>query len=176
MRLSTRQSVLLFIGIAILLVGAAFTGDVHAQGTATPPTPTLRPVSDNEVNQVARNLYCPVCQNVPLEVCETEACARWREQVRDLLAQGYTEAQVRQYFIERFGTKTVGTPSDPLSQFLTIVLPFGLIALIGVVIVISLVRWRTRRPVEAPENLAGESSVTADDYRARLEEEIRKRG
>lgn len=175
MRLSTQRSVLLSIALIVLLMDAVFTGDVYAQGTDTPPAPTPRPVSDNEVNQVSRNLYCPVCQNIPLEVCETAACARWREQVRDLLAQGYTEAQVRQYFIERFGIRTVGAPSDPVSQFLTIALPFGLIGLIGVVIAISLVRWRRRKTKQALESLVNESSGAADDYRARLEEEIRKR-
>ncbi|MCC7448123.1 MAG: cytochrome c-type biogenesis protein CcmH [Anaerolineae bacterium] len=151
--------------------------------TAQSPTPTLRPVSDNEVNRVAKNLYCPVCQNVPLEVCETEACARWREQVRDLLAQGYTEEQVRQYFIERFGTKTVGTPVDTVSRLLNIALPFALIGLIGVVIAFNLVRWRSnRRPVEADDTSIPTNAVDIDidsppldDYRARLEEEIRKR-
>ncbi len=174
-RLCTRHIVLLNITVGLLLFGAVMTGDVRAQGTATPPAPTLRPVSDNEVNQIARNLYCPVCQNVPLEVCETEACARWREQVRDLLAQGYNEAQVRQYFVERFGAKTVGTPSDPGSQFLTIALPLGLIGLVGIVIAVSLVRWRSRKTDDALDNLVDESSVASDDYRARLEDEIRKR-
>lgn len=155
-----------------------------AQG---PATPTLRPVTDNEVNRIAKNLYCPVCQNVPLEVCDTLACERWREQIRDLLAQGKTEEEIRQYFIQQFGRVTVGTPTDTLSQMLTVVLPFTLIGLIGVVIAISLVRWRMRS-----QTVTGETSSTdgtdgteigtggmidtpPDDYRARLEAELRKR-
>jgi cytochrome c-type biogenesis protein CcmH len=148
----------------------------YAQGGTSTP----RPVSDDEVNRVAKNLYCPVCQNVPLEVCETAACARWREQVRDLLSQGYTEEQVRQYFIERFGAKTVGTPTDTASRLLTIALPFALIGLIGVVIAFNLVRWRRSHsggnvePEGASPGNGGESAPP-DDYRARLEAEIRKR-
>jgi cytochrome c-type biogenesis protein CcmH len=139
---------------------------------------TPRPVSDDEVNRVSKNLYCPVCKNVPLEVCETEACARWREQVRDLLSQGYTEEQVRQYFVEQFGANTVGTPTDTASRLLTIVLPFALIGLIGLVIVFNLVRWRrSTAHVElqgtVPAN--GGDSAPSDDYRARLEAEVRKR-
>ncbi len=173
----------LLIGIMILLISVGLTPFtvITAQG----PTPSPRPVSDNEVNRVAKNLYCPVCQNVPLEVCETEACARWREQVRDLLAQGYTEEQVRQYFIERFGTKTVGTPADTVSRLLTIALPFALIGLIGVVIAFNLARWRSNRrrdnvgaglkPAPTDTTNANVESAAPDDYRARLEEEIRKR-
>src|SRR5947208_1351761 len=97
-------------GICLLTILAANGWRVSAQDGGTPTPPAVRTVTDNDVNRVSRNLYCPVCQNVPLEVCETAACERWREQVRELLAQGQTDEQVRQYFIEHFGPKTVGTP------------------------------------------------------------------
>jgi cytochrome c-type biogenesis protein CcmH len=160
--------------VILIVVAASLPVITYAQGGTVTP----RPVSDNEVNRVARNLYCPVCQNVPLEVCETEACARWREQIRDLLSQGYTDEQVRQYFIERFGAKTVGTPTDTGSQLLTIALPFALIGLIGVVIAFNLVRWRRTHSSERiePQSVDTEGgSAPPDDYRARLEAEIRKR-
>ena len=34
------------------------------------------PVTDDEVNALAQELYCPVCENVPLDVCPTRACAQ----------------------------------------------------------------------------------------------------
>ncbi len=167
-----RKRLLLGILLAYALLFILGQPGVSAQ-TGTTPTP--RPVSADEVNRVSRNLYCPVCQNVPLEVCETDACARWREQVRDLLSQGYTEEKVRQYFIDHFGSKTVGTPTDPLSQFLTVVLPFAVIGLIGFGIAVSLVRWRFSRRVEVSAPPEVSRSVPPDDYRARLEAEVRKR-
>ncbi len=172
--------------VMFMMIAAAATlpmlssGAVSAQGNPT-PAPT-RVVTDNDVNRVSRNLYCPVCQNVPLEVCETEACARWRDQVRDLLAQGYTDDQVRQYFVEHFGTKTVGTPTDTLSQVLTIALPLALVGLIGVVSVLTLLRWRASRRQRARDDTTDRQLPTeptegsrplSDEYRARLEEEIR---
>ena len=44
---------------------------------AQAPTP-----SADDVNRVARQLYCPVCQNIPLDVCPTDACAKWRDTIR----------------------------------------------------------------------------------------------
>ena len=38
--------------------------------------------SDDEVNAIARKMYCPVCENVPLDVCPTQACMEWRELIR----------------------------------------------------------------------------------------------
>jgi cytochrome c-type biogenesis protein CcmH len=163
----------LWIGIiALLILIGATVPRVSAQDGITP---TLRPVTDNEVNKISRNLYCPVCQNIPLEVCETAACQDWREQVRDLLAQGYTEQQVREYFIMRFGSKTVGTPTDPVSQFLTIILPFALLGLVGLGIAISLVRWRQNRQYGIVTLAPSVDESHSDDYRARLESELRKR-
>ena len=172
------------IGALLILLIAASTASapLRAQGnpTSTPTLmPTLRAVSDDEVNKVAKGLYCPVCQNVPLEVCETEACARWREQVRELIAQGDTEDQIRQYFIQRFGPQTVGAPTNPTAQLLTQTLPYFLIAVVGgTVIGLSLMAWRRRqiientmvRPPSEPDR-----PVDIDDYRARLEREVKER-
>jgi cytochrome c-type biogenesis protein CcmH len=137
------------------------------------------PISDDQVNAVARNLYCPVCENTPLEVCPTDACARWREQVRELLGQGETETQVRQYFIDHFGMRTVGTPTDPTSVLLTTGLPFGLILIAALLIVWQFLRWYRARPklvtdIEpAPDDA---NSIAPDDYQARIEAELRKKG
>jgi cytochrome c-type biogenesis protein CcmH len=139
-------------------------------------------VSDDEVNKVAKGLYCPVCQNVPLEVCETEACARWREQVRELIAQGDTQDQIRQYFIQRFGPQTVGTPTNPTAQLLTQTLPYLLIGVVGgVVIGLSLMAWRRRQVIASgeisPPQMADRPAELSesDAYRARLEREVKER-
>jgi cytochrome c-type biogenesis protein CcmH len=41
--------------------------------------------SDDDVNAIAKQLYCPICENTPLDVCPTKACADWREQIRQKL-------------------------------------------------------------------------------------------
>ena len=45
-------------------------------------------ISDNEVNAVAEKLYCPVCENIPLDDCQTVTCLEWKEEIRIQLAQG----------------------------------------------------------------------------------------
>ncbi len=75
-----------FIFIVILI--ALFWGLVPAVHAQTPFP------SDNEVNQIASKLYCPVCENIPLDVCGTTACAQWRELIRQKLAEGWTEEQI----------------------------------------------------------------------------------
>src|SRR5678815_2300869 len=61
---------------------------VSSQGS----TPT-----DDEVNKIAKQLYCPVCESTPLDVCPTEACRQWREVIRTMLAEGKSEAEIKQH-------------------------------------------------------------------------------
>ena len=44
--------------------------------------------TDDDVNKIAKQLYCPVCESTPLDVCPTEACRQWREVIRTMLADG----------------------------------------------------------------------------------------
>jgi len=43
--------------------------------------------SDDQVNAIARQLFCPICENIPLDVCPTQACHDWRELIRQMLAE-----------------------------------------------------------------------------------------
>lgn len=66
--------------------------------------------SDDEVNQIAKQLYCPVCENVPLDECMTEACQQWRDLIRQQLADGWTEEEIKDYFVAQYGDKVLGEP------------------------------------------------------------------
>ena len=61
--------------LAVLLALLVLPVVAFAQGEDPPPSGP----SDDEVNAIAEQLYCPVCENVPLDVCGTQACADWRE-------------------------------------------------------------------------------------------------
>ena len=64
------------IGLFVLVFAVAVTGVAKAQEQG-------EGVTDDDVNQVARELYCPICENTPLDVCETQACEDWRQLIRE---------------------------------------------------------------------------------------------
>src|SRR5690349_4717024 len=111
---------LLVLFLATIWVGAA---------SAQPPTP-----SDDDVNQIAQQMYCPVCENTPLDVCPTQACAQWRALIREKLAAGWTEAQIKQYFVEQYGARVLAEPPREGWYLLIYILP-PLLLLSGVYIV-----------------------------------------
>jgi len=97
-------TVLALGGLAVLL---ALTARAAAAQSATPPAP----VTDDEVNRVAKMLYCPVCENIPLDVCPTTACIQWRGTIREKLEAGWTEQQILDYFVAQYGERVLARPS-----------------------------------------------------------------
>lgn len=147
--------------LAFLLAALSATS-----ATAQQPTP-----SDDEVNAIAKDMFCPVCENTPLDVCPTQACAQWRELIREKLAAGWSEQQIQDYFVEQYGARVLATPpAQGLNWLVYLIPPVAIIA--GVYILYRAMRsWK-----QPPQAVAPQQTVQApkDEYLARLEEEIRK--
>ena len=135
-----------------------------------------QPVSDDEVNAVAKQLYCPVCENIPLDVCPTQACAEWRELIRLKLSEGWTENQIKSYFAEQYGDRVLAAPPAHGINWLVYILPPLVIAAGLYILYRAFIAWKQ------PESDAAQTLTTAtttsdseDPYVARLEEELKNR-
>ncbi|NIM92711.1 MAG: hypothetical protein GTO18_03215 [Anaerolineales bacterium] len=158
-----RKRLLIGIGLLTVLI-ILFTPAALAQGSE--PT-------DDEVNAIAKQLYCPVCENIPLDVCPTVACEQWRATIREKLAEGWTEEQIKDYFVAQYGARVLATPPARDLNWLFYLLP-PLAFLGGAVILFQAIRsWS--KPEE--EVVFEEQEIVTDDdpYAAQLEEELRRR-
>lgn len=122
--------------IAAVMAALLLAAPAHAQE----PDPTPQPVTTDEVNEIASSLYCPVCENVPLDVCGTQACADWRAEIRMMLEQGASEEEIRAHFTERYGRRVLATPDAGSFDAWLWVLPLVGAAAGGVVLVVGLRR------------------------------------
>ncbi len=152
----------------LIVVLALLTMSVYAQDNTST-------VTADQVNAVASQMYCPVCENIPLDVCGTQACAQWRDEIRTQLQNGRTADQVIADFVNRYGDRVVGTPQDPGLRALSLVTPWliGLVVLVGAIWV--LIRWRRNKLAFATDDTAATPEATADNYRARIEHDLRAR-
>jgi cytochrome c-type biogenesis protein CcmH/NrfF len=66
--------------------------------------------TQDEVDVVAEKLNCPTCQGINLADCQTQTCQQWREQIYDLLAEDYTEAEILDYFASQYGDRVLQEP------------------------------------------------------------------
>ena len=141
------------------------------------PTTTLaQEPSFDDINDVAKQMNCPTCVGVNLADCRTQTCEQWRDQIADLLAEGYTEQEVLDYFEERYGTRVLLEPPRHGTTLILWVLP--VIALIagGIWLAMMMRKWNQAQPVTA-SNASNEASALtdshiSDDYLKQVEEDL----
>lgn len=170
-RLSCRLPALLLVVLALLLAGSL---TVLAQDD----------ISDDEVNEVAADLYCPVCESTPLDVCPTKACSDWRELIRTQLSEGASRQDVLDYFARQYGDGVLANP--PRRGVSLIVLWIIPLLGIGLAAILFARFMRTMRTGSEPVTVGPPpptitapqpekprpSGTELDDYIARLEEEL----
>lgn len=156
---------LFFVGFALVMLAASAVSAQDGQ-----PTPV---VMEDAVNAIAKKLFCPVCENIPLDACGTAACADWRYEIRLQLEAGKTEQEIIDDFVTRFGDRVVGTPQDPTLRALSLITPWVLVA-VGLGLALwTFYNWRkNHRLVETPAASADGSSAPKDELRALLEQDL----
>lgn len=157
-----------FFWIAVLVLGLslAWVGIASAQQ----PTP-----SDDEVNAIARQLFCPVCQNTPLDVCPTQACQQWRDLIRQMLAEGKSADDIKQYFVIHYGARVLSEPPRTGFNWLIYIVPPAAF-LLGLYLLFRAYQAWKRIPKESVVGTEdGPASAADDPYIARVEEELSKR-
>lgn len=154
------------IWVLLILLGSFLTVTVVYAQDGQPVSPT-----DDDVLRVAKQLYCPVCPNTPLDVCETKACQDWRAQIRDQLAQGWTDQQIINYFVTQYGERVLAEPQRKGFTSLVWFLPL-IVVLMGLGIVYEILRnWRKQKTLPA---VAAPVHHIPDDVLQRIEREIKE--
>jgi cytochrome c-type biogenesis protein CcmH len=129
----------------------------------------------NEVNEIARGLWCPLCNGVRLDNCELQACVQMKEVIAQKLEAGESEAQIKAYFVEQYGDVVLGAPSTQGFNRLAWILPI-VAAAAGLGWLVYFIRAMTRRRSAAVQadatSKTSPSEALQDDYLRRVDEEI----
>jgi cytochrome c-type biogenesis protein CcmH len=150
-----------FAPFAIFVFFAFFAASsIYAQG----------PNLDDEVNRIAKELYCPVCPGTPLDVCNTQACVQWRALIKEKLLKGESEQQIRDYFVAQYGERVLGAPPPQGFNVLAYLLPALGLIVGGAVAWFTLRQWRAPRA----EKAAPETPPIAREYADRIEKELKE--
>ncbi|HKI52986.1 MAG TPA: cytochrome c-type biogenesis protein CcmH [Anaerolineales bacterium] len=152
----------LYVSLLLLVIFGASTR-AFAQGEE--PT-------DDEVNRIAKQLYCPVCESTPLDVCPTEACRQWRDLIRQMLTEGKNEDEIKQYFVAQYGARVLDEPPNRLVSYAIPVVAF----LLGAFLLFRGFRmWIKPVATEAGSSEEEAQPAAQDDYIQKFEEEMKKR-
>jgi cytochrome c-type biogenesis protein CcmH len=134
-------------------------------------------VTDDEVNEIAKEVYCPVCENTPLDVCETRACADWRELIRTKLGEGQSKQQIFDYFANQYGDRVLASPPKEGFNLILWTWPIFALALGAILFGRYLRQLKAATEQTQLKKVKATSSppTSDDDYVARIEKELSER-
>ncbi|WP_027881690.1 cytochrome c-type biogenesis protein [Meiothermus rufus] len=133
-----------------------------AQPIPNTPPPDLSP----QVFEIAKTLRCPVCQGESAAESNAGIAVEMRRIIAEQLAQGKSEAEIRRFFVERYGDWIL---YEPPARGLT--LWVWLSPLLGLgLLVYGLWRYQARIRAQA-QRLAAE---VPEEEIARLEAELKR--
>lgn len=153
--------------ICILLISLLFAAIMPLQAQEATPSG----VTYDDVNRIASKMYCPECENIPLDKCGTAVCIQWKSEIADQIAAGRSEQEIVDGFVARFGDQILGIPQDPTLRSIALIAPYILAGLALLVGVITFWRWRNHQ-VQPVTTLPAIQPAEEADYRSRIERDL----
>ncbi len=126
----------------------------------------LDSVREQRVQAVGKKLRCAVCQGVSIADSPASMARAQLDKVRELVAEGKTDQEIYDYFVERYGEWAL---MEPKKSGITLGLWLApvLVLVLGVLLIIG----STKKPA-AP--VAAATEEPADDYLARVRADLEK--
>ncbi len=131
-----RKSLQAFIcAVALIAAGSALAIDTERAFDD--------PVLQDRYERINRELRCLVCQNQTIADSNATLAGDLRREVRELIAAGKTDDEIREFMIERYGDFVLYRPRMTATNFLLWAAPV-LLLVIGGLAVVRVVRRRSQ--------------------------------
>ena len=130
--------------VAVLLVLGGTAHAIDAQDAFDDP------VLQERYENINRELRCLVCQNQTIADSNATLAQDLRREVRDMIAAGQTDAQIREFMIERYGDFVLYRPRMTAGNFLLWAAPV-LLLVIGAFVLVRVVRRRAQETDPDPD-------------------------
>ncbi|NOX62519.1 MAG: hypothetical protein GXP42_11340 [Chloroflexi bacterium] len=134
--------------------------------------------SDDPYEQLLKELWCPLCNGIRLDVCEQQVCEQMRDLIRQELDAGKTPEEIKAEFVDLYGPVVLGEPPREGFNLLAWVIPVILVVAGLAAAVVLTRRWSAQTAEDEP--MAGAVAARApdieideeDEYLARVEREV----
>jgi cytochrome c-type biogenesis protein CcmH len=108
------------------------------------------PVLQHRYETINRELRCLVCQNQTIADSNATLAQDLRREVREMIEDGKTDAEIREFMIERYGDFVLYRPRMTAQNFLLWAAPV-LLLLVGAVVLVRVVRRKAQESKLEPE-------------------------
>jgi len=128
--------------------------------------PPSEPVATERTERLQKALRCPVCQGLSVADSPSDAARAMGDRIEELVRQGYTEAQITEYFVDRYGAWVELEPPSDEHQALF----YAPLAALAIGLTVLLVLGRRKKPGE--DSPITELDPTLAPWRARILAEL----
>ena len=145
--------------VLLFLVSLALSACNNAQADV--------PALEQRAQTLNRSIMCPVCPGESIDQSQVALAVQMRGIVDEKIEDGWSDEQIREFFVERYGPSVLlEPPTEGLSLLAWILPPFGLAAAAAIFV---LVVRRMRRRTEEPPAIDGDDSITDDELQPYIE-------
>lgn len=113
------------------------------------------------VNQIGSQIRCPVCDSQSAIESETNAAVAVRDEIENRLRNGQGEAEIKAYFVSRFGQGILLKPGTDNLAWIYWVAPIGAIGVGAMIFYIAVSKRKSRQIV-----------LLSDEERSEIEREV----
>ena len=124
------------------------TASVPSVAREAPPA-AADPVLEQRVQRLSEELRCLVCQNQSLADSNADLAVDLRNQVRELMQAGQSDAQIREFMVARYGDFVLYNPPVKKTTLLLWLGPFVLLVAAGAALFIYVQRRNRKLPAQA---------------------------
>jgi len=132
----------------------------------------LDPPREARVQALGKQLRCPMCQGLSIADSNSSAARAQMDKVRELVAAGRTDQQIRDYFTSRYGEWALLEPPASGMNLLVWLLP--LLLLVGGGLAIARTMRRPAPVAPAPEPRTEDRTPADDPYLEAVRAELRR--
>ena len=161
-----RVSVSIRLALALCILCIYLISFLAACANAQADVPPI----EQRAQALNRSIMCPVCPGESIDQSQVALAVQMRGIVDEKLAEGWSEDQIREFFVERYGPSVLlEPPAEGVSLLAWLVPPIGVAT--AIVVFIAVVRHMRRKPEEAPTN-DGDDEMLDDElqpYYERIE-------
>ncbi len=171
MRRLLSLTLLAFALLAVSPLGAP--AQASEETVIGPPAdaPPSAEAAEELTEELASKLRCPVCQGLSVNASKAEAAVAMKSRNAELVAKGYSDEQIVDFFIDRYGEWVLLEPKTGGVNWLVWLGPIGFVLLGGGWVAWSL-RGRDEDPLTIPPEGGAGEPVEKDEYVQRILDEL----
>ena len=157
--------------VCVIAIGL-YSPLVLAQGPDSSPTSVnINNYDESHAQSIDQQIMCPVCPAETIDQAQVPIAKQMRLIVRELLANGASEAEILSFFADRYGQAIIGAP--PKSGFNLIAWLFPVVALASALVAsIFVLKSMTRKPVISVTSPESEIDSQLDPFLQRVDSDM----